>query len=471
MTEKKEFPEPLPLRKLLGPSFIILALGLGSGEIILWPYLTSKYGLGLVWGAMLGLTFQFFMNMEIERYALARGESVFVGLAKIFKFAPYWFILSTFLAWAIPGIVAASAKVFSSLIGVSDFRFVAIGFLILIGLILSSGTTVYGLMERITRIILLIGSPFILILAILLSKPVDWVELGKGVAGIGQEFWLIPIGINLGVFLGAFAYSGAGGNLNLTQSIYVKEKGYGMGAYAQRISGLFRGKKDEKIKLEGQDFELTEKNVSRFREWWKRINLEHLIVFWGIGLITILFLMLLAYSTTFQAGNLGKDIQFVINEGGVIGQRLIPAVGTLFLLAVVVMLFQTQLGVLDSTSRIMAENWAIKRLEAKKENTINLSRIYYVFLWVQIAFGIGMFLLNIYEPLTLIVVAAVLNAIAMFVHIGMVNWMNYKVLPKELQPAMIRRLAMIVIFIFFGVFSAITVWSNGGSFLSSILGR
>ncbi|TAL57554.1 MAG: hypothetical protein EPN86_01840, partial [Nanoarchaeota archaeon] len=296
MTDKKEFPEPLPLRKLLGPSFIILALGLGSGEIILWPYLTSKYGLGLVWGAMLGLTFQFFMNMEIERYALARGESVFVGLAKIFKFAPYWFILSTFLAWAIPGIIAASAKVFSSLIGISDFRFVAIVFLILVGLILSSGTTVYGLMERITRIILLIGSPFILILAVLLSKPVDWVELGKGVAGIGQGFWLIPIGINLGVFLGAFAYSGAGGNLNLTQSIYVKEKGYGMGKYAQRISGLFRGKKDEKIKLEGQGFELTEKNVSRFREWWKRINLEHLIVFWGIGLVTILFLMLLAYS-------------------------------------------------------------------------------------------------------------------------------------------------------------------------------
>ncbi|TAL54143.1 MAG: hypothetical protein EPN86_04130 [Nanoarchaeota archaeon] len=161
----------------------------------------------------------------------------------------------------------------------------------------------------------------------------------------------------------------------------------------------------------------------------------------------------------------------MINEGGVIGQRLIPAIGTLFLLAVVVMLFQTQLGVLDSTSRIMAENWAIKRLEAKKENTINLSRIYYVFLWMQIAFGIGMFLLNIYEPLTLIVVAAVLNAIAMFVHIGMVNWMNYKVLPKELQPAMIRRLVIIVIFIFFGVFSAITVWNNGGSFLSSVLGR
>jgi hypothetical protein len=92
---KQPFPKPIPLRKLIGPSFVILALGLGSGEVILWPYLTSNYGLGIVWGALLGITFQYFINMEIERYALVKGESVFVGIAKLWKGAPYWFILST----------------------------------------------------------------------------------------------------------------------------------------------------------------------------------------------------------------------------------------------------------------------------------------------------------------------------------------------------------------------------------------
>ena len=75
-------PPPLPFKKLLGPSFILLGLGLGSGEIILWPYLASNWGLGIAWGAMLGILFQFFINMEIERYSLARGESVFWGLAR-----------------------------------------------------------------------------------------------------------------------------------------------------------------------------------------------------------------------------------------------------------------------------------------------------------------------------------------------------------------------------------------------------
>ena len=79
----KDFPDPLPLRKLFGPSFIILGVGLGSGELILWPYLSSNFGLGIVWAAVLGITFQFFINMEIERYSLATGESIFAGLTRL----------------------------------------------------------------------------------------------------------------------------------------------------------------------------------------------------------------------------------------------------------------------------------------------------------------------------------------------------------------------------------------------------
>ncbi len=77
----KELPYPPSLWSLLGPSFILLGLGLGSGELILWPYLAAHYGLGIIWGAAIGITLQFFLNMEVERYTLAKGESVFVGLA------------------------------------------------------------------------------------------------------------------------------------------------------------------------------------------------------------------------------------------------------------------------------------------------------------------------------------------------------------------------------------------------------
>src|SRR3989338_1417131 len=141
----KPFPPAIPLKKILGPSFIILALGLGSGEVILWPFLSSNYGLGIAWGALIGITFQFFINMEIERYALVKGESVFVGLNKMFPWAAYWFIISTFIGFGLPGIIAASAHVLGFIIGVEQFQWIAIIFLIAIGLILSFGKTVYNM--------------------------------------------------------------------------------------------------------------------------------------------------------------------------------------------------------------------------------------------------------------------------------------------------------------------------------------
>ncbi len=459
----KNFPKALSIKKILGPSFVILALGLGSGEVILWPYLSSNYGLGIVWGAILGITFQFFMNMEIERYTLIKGESVFVGIAKIFKWATFWFILSTFIGFGLPGIIAASAKVLATVLGIENFKWLAIALLIIIGLILSIGKTVYGMMEKITKTIILIGVPFIFILAIFLSSKASLLDLGKGLIGMGDGYWFLPPGIILATFLGAFAYSGAGGNLNLTQSIYIKEKGYGMGFYSQKISGLFRSKEKQNIKLTGEDFDINnQENINNFKAWWKTINLEHLFVFWFVGSLSMILLMLLAYSTTFGLEGNAQGINFVINEGQAIGKILTPFLGTLFLLVVSIMLFQTQLGIMDSTSRIMAENAAIIKLKKTPDKAINLSKIYYIFLWTQIAFGITLFLFNFYEPKTLIVLGAVINAFAMFVHIGLVAWLNQKKLPKIFQPGIIRKIIITIIFLFFGIFSAIVLLEKLG---------
>lgn len=459
---EKSFPKPIPFRKLLGPSFIILALGLGSGEVILWPYLASNFGLGIAWGALLGITFQFFMNMEIERYALVRGESVFVGLGKRWHWAPYWFILSTFIGFGLPGIIAAAAKVLGSMVGIEDFRWIAIVFLIVIGLMLSMGKTVYSMMEKTTRTIILIAVPFILVLALMIATKQDWSELVHGIAGRGNGYNWLPEGISFAAFLAAFAYSGAGGNLNLTQSIYVKEKGYGMGKYAQKISGLFHRKGTEHaIDLEGHDFEMTKSNLKRFHEWWRRVNLEHLLVFWFLGGTAMLLLMLLSYATTFGLESNLEGIQFVINQGSVLASQFGGTVGVLFLGAVTIMLFQTQLGVLDSTSRIMSENYAVRKVvKAGHHTKVDLSKIYYVFLWAQIAFGIILFLFGITEPKFLIILGAVINAFAMFVHIGLVNWLNHKTLPKEVQARMWRKAIMILIFLVFAGFSGFTIWSQ-----------
>lgn len=458
----KPFPKPIPLRKLIGPSFIILALGLGSGEVILWPYLASNYGLGIAWGAVLGITFQYIINMEIERYALVKGESVFVGIAKYLKAAPYWFILSTFIGFGLPGIIAASAHVFTSLVGIENYyTAIAILFLVIIGLILSSGKTVYGLMERLTKSIILIGVPLIFVLTVFLATQADWTALALGIIGQGDGYGFLPEGIVLATFLAAFAYSGAGGNLNLTQSIYVKEKGYGMGKYAERLAGLFRADGvAKKIKLEGVSAGQSSSDVANFKVWWRRVSTEHAIVFWFIGAVSILLLMLLAHTTTAGIESNAEGIQFVINEGLAIGAAMGPAVGNAFLFVIALMLFQTQLGVMDSTSRIMSENAAIIQTKHTGNNKIHLSKIYYIFLWAQILFGIILFAFGISEPKSLLVLGAVINAVAMFVHVGLVSILNFKALPKIYQPTVLRRIILAGIFIFFGFFSGFVIISQ-----------
>lgn len=455
--KNNKFPHALPFRKLIGPSFIILGLGLGSGELILWPYLTSNYGMGIIWGAILGITFQFFMNMEIERYTLARGESVFVGFTRKFKHLPIWFLFSTFIPWVWPGIIAASAKVFGSVFGVADTHYVAIGLLIFIGLILSFGPILYKTVETLQKVLIGIGVPSVFLLSIYLVKSQHWADLFQGVVGIGKGYYFLPEGISIASFLAAFAYAGAGGNLNLAQSYYVKEKGYGMGKYAGRITSLFTGTK-EKVMLTGSTFVCDKKNVSEFYKWWRAVNLEHFIIFLLTGMVTIVLLGLLSYTTTYGLSGTLQGINFLLYEGQQIGMRIFPAAGVFFLLVSGMTLFGTQLTVMDATSRIMSENIVLTssdRLEAQ-----HIPFIYYLVLWAQITAGILIFLFGFTEPLQLLTIAAVLNACAMFVHVGLTLWLNLTELDILLRPQVVRIAMMVSAFLFYGGFSLFVLYDQ-----------
>ncbi len=455
----KPFPKPISLKKMIGPSFLILAFGLGSGELILWPYLTSNHGLGIIWAALLGISFQYFIDMEIERYALVKGESVFVGLARRLRFAPYWFILSTFVGFALPGIIAASAQALAAAFGFAEFKWLAIGLLILLGIILSLGRTVYSLMEHLTKTLILIGVPFILLLVLILVDRTSFIAAAQGLIGIGPGYRFLPESISLLTFLGAFAYSGAAGNLNLSQSIYIREKGYGMGVYSQKIAGMFHaGALEQEIKLEGEPFASTPQNRERFQIWWKRMNLEHGLIFWGLGFLAMALLMILSYDSVYgQAGN-SQGIFFVINQSIRIGSILGPWSGVALLLVIGVLLLQTQLGILDSTSRMISENVALKKQQKSGHARVNLTRIYYICIWAQVAFGVFMLALG-FEPRALIVAGAVANAWAMIVHIALVYYLNQRELAPEFRPVLWRRIVIGIIFVAFLGFGLLTIWS------------
>lgn len=443
----KDLPTAWPLKKLIGPSFIILGMGLGSGELILWPYLASNFGLGMAWMAVAGITLQFFLNMEIERYSLVTGESVFAGWARKWgKFAPAWFILSSLLPWVWPGIAASAGVVLAAFVGVSYSKWWGMGLLLAVGIIYNLGRVVYKVQERVQKAIIFVGVPLVVGVTIWIARWTDWTALGAGLGNVGR----LPAGIPVATLLAAMVYSGAGGNLNLAQSLYIREKGYGMGKYTRRLTNVFtkfRGDSGE----EGEMFEQTQENIARYRLWWRRINWEHGIVFWLTGLTTILILMLLAYITVHGHLEVGTSINFVLLEAKSLGR-----LGGLFLVAVGVMLFGTQFAVYGSNARIAAENLVL--VNSSWFRVQSIPKYFYGFLWLQIAVGMAVFAAGFTEPLTLVVLGAVLNAGAMAVYSGLILGLNLG-LPVALRPVWWRVGLVGLAGLIYGGFMVFTVYN------------
>jgi hypothetical protein len=445
-------PTPPRFSRLIGPSFIMLGLALGSGELILWPYLTAQYGLGLLWGGLLGISLQFVLNTEAMRYTLAWGESVFVGFRKLSRLIPLWFIVSTLIPWSLPGFSSASAQIITSFAPGLPEKWVAIGLLVLVGLVLSMGRTLYKTVERVQKTIIFVTLPFVALLAVWFTGRAEWTELGRGLLGYGDGWRWFPPGIALAAFLGAFAYSGGGGNLNLAQSYYIKEKGFGMGRFAAKITSLFAGG-SAPMALIGRRFADTSANRKLWRRWWRLVNVEHGLVFWLLGFVTIVVLAVLSKALVYGQ-NTGEGLSFLYAQAAVIGTRSHALIGNFFLLSAAVMLLSTHLGILEAASRIISENVF---LFFKNQRKANLSFGFYVALWLQIGLGILVYLVGWQEPRFLLTLSAILNAAAMMVAFPLLLWLNTKHLLRPYQPSLLRKVMITVAFVFFAILVGVTL--------------
>src|SRR5918992_3867261 len=147
-SEERELPDAPPLRRLVGPSVILIGVGIASGEYILYPFIASQAGLVFLWAAVVGILVQFFINMEIERYTLATGETALGGFMRLWK--PWGGILGAgaILATMWPGWATAAATIATFAIGGGDPNVIAVLSLLAIGLALTASPVVYQTMEK-----------------------------------------------------------------------------------------------------------------------------------------------------------------------------------------------------------------------------------------------------------------------------------------------------------------------------------
>ncbi|MDF2735434.1 MAG: hypothetical protein K0S97_2057 [Chloroflexota bacterium] len=455
--EYTDLPEPIPMKRVIGPSVLLLAGAIGSGEYVLWPYITSQVGLTLVWLVLVGIGTQYFLNMEIERYTLATGETAVTGFTRLWRHWGSLFIVMTIVPWAWPGWATGGTTTLSFALGFSAdaIPYVTIGVLLLIGAVLTVSPVVYQTVEKIQFFMVGLIILFMIYAIVALLGVEGYAELGRGFVEIGEIPGSIS-SIGAATLLGAIAFAGAGGTLNLVQSNWVRDKGLAMGSRLPKVVSPITGE-EVAAPTTGYFFRRDEANMRRWNAWWKLADREQFVTFFVVGAIALFTFMTLTYVTV-GTGTAAQDFDFIRLEGEALQGTQGAWLGTVFWLIGTVVLYSTNLAVLDMVGRVTAD--VLKTGPLANNDKWSESRLYFVTVWAEILFGSVILLSGLDQPLVLLVIASSLNGLVMFIYSCLLIQLNRGTLPREIGLKGARLVAIMWAVLFYGFFSAVLVWDQ-----------
>ena len=457
LRDVREMPEP-PRNywRLVGPGIVAGGVGLSSGEFVLWPFIASQVGLVLLWGAFIGVVTQFFLNMEVERYTLATGETAVTGFNRFWRHWGLVFAVLGYLGNLWPGWAISSATLASYLFGGSP-TMIAVVSLIVIGFSLTFAPVVYVALER----LIFVKVAAVLVLVVLgvafAIEPESWRALAAGFASIGT----VPDGLSVALVFGAIAFAGAGGAQNLCQSNWIRDKGFGMGQYVPRLVSPVTGVPEAKDSTAvSYIFEPTAANMERWRSWWRFANVEQVFSFVLVTVLTITLTSLLAYSTLFGQPNLPNDVSFLRMEARQLQQTVAPWFGVLFLAVGAFSLFGTAMGIIDYTSRLAADV-----LKSTYTTGASESRMYFWLVWGLVGLGCAILLAGVSQPLTLLVISASTAGTMMFLYSFMLIALNRRMLPPAIRISPFRTATLVWSTLMFGSLAALTIYTQAQTLL------
>ncbi len=447
----RDLPQPRSLGKMLGPGVIMVAVGVGSGEYILHPFIAVSVGLVFLWAAVIGVGTQYFINTEVERYSLATGETAVTGFIRMWRpWAPL-FVVMTIVPWAWPGWMTSAATLITYVAGGGNVVAISIIGLVVMGAVLTISPVVYQTVEKLEflKVGLILIFAFVAVLFVIGTQP--WVDLGGGtVAGFGR----LPADIPTATLMSALVFAGGGGAINLTMSNWIRDKGWGQGAHIPRLVSPITGQEEAASASTGYAFPQTEENLRRWEIWWKNARREQFVTFFLIGVLSIVVFSVLAYSVLPRGAAAAGDLTFIRQEG----ELLQESVGTWFRYVFwgigAMSLMFANLVILDMVGRVVAD--IVKNRYLSRNASWSESKLYFVIVWFEVAFGSLILLSGVTQPLVLLVTAAVLNGAVMAVYSVLLIRLNRTYLPPAIKVQGPRLGTLVWAIILFGGFTILT---------------
>lgn len=447
------------LRHVIGPSVIALGMGVGAGEFLLWPNLVAANGYSIWWLFLVGLLTQFGVLVEIERWTICTGESILAGMARLdrWSFWPWAFVIATLASFLWPGWASQSAEFTSGIVVAMHgpdlpWQPIALLMMLLIWCALSFSKVVYNALERAEMLLVLTFLPLLAVSLIMAGlSPSDIIALARGAVSIGTAPASLITGGQFPTLVLAVAYAGTGGALLLAQSLWIRDKGFGMAAYQGRVTGV-RGA-DERISATGYvaDVDRSPLALSRLRAWMRVARRELLVTFVLLTILCVIFSTLLIGATlgTGDESISGDLTRMVSLEAEALERAGGPWLKLAFLLSGVLALFSTQLGIVDTVTRLVGtifyERFGRKtRFWTQRHSFLAMLNIFVAVSMAIIAAswkgGRG---LDALQPDLLVLIAGPFTITSMYAFTLVIGYMNARRLPPKLATPGWGKLALL----------------------------
>ena len=443
-----ELPRAPKLSDVVGPGAILLGAALGSGETMFWPTLIAHNGWWLYWAFWVGVITQFFITTELQRWTIATGESIFQAFGRLNLVWPWFFLVAGFFHKAWPGWAASGATVFAAWTGIlpeSQWWIIGVASLVLIWLSFQLSPVLYNVIEDIQLVLMSIAIVFAVALLFLADSAGQLANVPAGAVNFGA----LPRNMAIATFLGGLAYAGGGGYTNLAQSLWARDKGYGMSTYQGRIKNPIRGDGDPEEIHSGFTFRPTVTNLRRWKAWWKVTQRENLLTFVAGLLIitTIMMTIAVKYAGGTSQGAVDMWLDVIIPQLGGLGRWLLYAL-------LVIGLFSTQYASFEIFVRnsvdIIHEHYG-------KRAGWELDHLYFGLLTLFTLWGIGIIGFQVQQPFVLLVIGGAAAGVMMWPYNALTTILNTTRLPEHTQPGWLRTIAMWWATGFFGYFSILLI--------------
>lgn len=455
---------------VIGPGAILLGVSIGSGEWLLGPATFVKYGLALLWVTLVAAFLQTVLNTEVIRYTLYTGEPVFTGFMRTRPGSTFWawvysifyFLQSGWPAWAATAAGAIFYLLAGRLAGPQDadifFRIGVGTFLLCVGVLLF-GRRIERTLEILNWVMILSILFALALLCLLFAGQDQWLAAAVGFVGFdlgAGRFNFFPAGADW-FLIGAFAgYCGAGGVSNLTLSNWARDKGFGMGQVVGFIPAAVGGRK-VKLAHAGSVFPVTRENLERWKGWWRIIQIDQWAVFFigsllGMALPAILYCAFLPPGRDIRGLAVAAELaNAMAARGGAVLAWVVALMGAW-------VLFKTQLDILDGMTRAITDIlWTnSRRIREWRDGDVRL--VYYSVLAGIVVWGI--IAMRVTQPIILLQLGANVAGLVFVVSALHILYLNTTLLPKELRPPIWRRMALVLLALFYGFF--VYLWLMGG---------